>query len=403
MDNLEFTRETNRKIFETIEWLREMKVDWVTVAMPYLVSVIKQIAPEIKVSLSTFSYVDTLQKAIQFEKMGVDEITLPEGLNRNFPLLKTLRRHLSCTLQLIATNVCMAACAYRTTHTNSQSHASQEGHVSNGVVFDYCMLKCTEMSIKDPVEIIKMPWIRPEDTEHYENIGLENFKITERMKRTDLLIEIAQAYTDRRYDGPLDNLLNFRIKSNFLPPNSTIMENTVAYKKEYLLESRELLFSRRVQIDNNRLDGFLDHFIRQEKDCRNILCGVECRHCHQVAAKVLNYDERENEMLLMRYKELLKAVSSGALHDQEEAPLEWPEEVSRMLNFFLEKKPEFIRNSARASTTLRAEKYARERKSERVEMPDLVKANFEETPREFRAMLLDEMKRMGIEMEELIS
>jgi collagenase-like PrtC family protease len=58
----------------------------------------------------------------------------------------------------------------------------------------------------DPVELLKSPWIRPEDIPHYEAIGYDRFKITERFKRTPLLLENVRAYENRRYDGNLLDL-----------------------------------------------------------------------------------------------------------------------------------------------------------------------------------------------------
>lgn len=397
MDNREFQTEVNREIFDTIRWLDEIGVDWITVSLPYLVRVVRQTAPRIRISLSTFAYVDTLQKAMEFEKLGVDEITLPEGLNRNFKLLRLFKENLSCDIQLIATNLCMAACPYRNYHANSQSHASQVNHESGGASIDFCMLSCTARTLSDPAEFIKIPWIRPEDLDVYEKIGIDSIKITERMKKTERLAEIAYAYTNRAYEGDLNRLLNFRIKSDFIEPNHDLLLGSDKYNTSYLLKSRELLFKRDIRIDNSRLDGFIDYFVKKETDCRNQLCGKTCRHCYEYANKAVVSDWDEPKEISEEIQTFLTEISSGALfQDQSGETLLWSQPLLIKLEAFLQKKPAFIRETARKMIVKEVEELAKKDGRKVVRLQDLLKANYDNTPKEFRHHLLKEMQENGV-------
>lgn len=314
-----------------------MGVDTVTVAIPYLIEVIKKIAPNIKVSLSTFSYVDSLQKALEYEKLGVDIITMPEVTNRNFKLLEKITKNISCKIQLIATNPCMVDCPYRMYHYNTQSHGSQNGHVSKGVTFDYCLLKCTRNMLQEPVELIKSRWIRPDDISVYEEIGIHDFKITERMKTTERITSICKAYTAQKYSGDLGRLLSLRVKEDFLKPQKLPSSND--YNMKYIYESRDVLFKGGLKIDNSKLDGFIDFFKKKENDCLNTLCGVECRHCYNYAEKALNYDEEKNKNAVEEISNLLDKVTTGSIFKDEsnEENYEWNKEIITKLNDFLEK------------------------------------------------------------------
>lgn len=324
MDAAEFTPAAKRDLFDTIDWLRSLGVEMVTVSTPVMVELVRRRAPDLRISLSTFAYVDSLQKALAFERMGVHEITLPEGLNRNFRMLELLKRNLRCELQVIATNVCMAACPHRIAHANFQSHASQETHVGSMLPIDFSMLSCTAATLADPVEVLKMPWIRPEDVHHYEAIGIDKVKLTERMKTTAALLRIARAYSERRYDGNLDELLNFRVRSEYLPPNRSLIASKAP--SPLVQRSRELLFARAITIRNRPLDGFLEFFVKSDQDCRNVSCGETCRHCHAYAGKALVYDEGKEAALLAdieRFTDDLCRAETGA------SASEMREEVAR--------------------------------------------------------------------------
>jgi len=108
------------------------------------------------------------------------------------------------------------------------------------------------------VELLKSPWIRPEDIRHYEAIGYERFKITERFKRTPLLLENVRVYENRRYDGNLLDLFTLPRKGAFTPihleyfiqPEHVNIMKVSELEKVFDLEVRDL-----VQLDNQNWRG----------------------------------------------------------------------------------------------------------------------------------------------------
>ena len=53
-----------------------------------LLKIVKKHFPKLKVSISTIARVDSLEKVLEYEKAGADEITLDYNIYRNFPELK---------------------------------------------------------------------------------------------------------------------------------------------------------------------------------------------------------------------------------------------------------------------------------------------------------------------------
>ena len=180
--NLASTADFDVTFRRYMDWIAEAGADWVTVSIPYLIEIILRHYPDMKVSVSVFSHVDSVDQALFYESFGVHEITIVQLYNRDFEFLKKLREHLSCDLQIIANNACLLGCPYRRYHANINSHSTQTGQECIG--FDYPTVSCTKKRLEHPEEFIKSPWIRPEDTATYESIGIDKFKISGRTKST---------------------------------------------------------------------------------------------------------------------------------------------------------------------------------------------------------------------------
>ncbi|MGC4113181.1 MAG: U32 family peptidase [Myxococcales bacterium] len=291
MDNRELTREGYARVADLVDYLRGIKVDGVTVAISMLIPIIRERAPEIPVSVSSLANIDTLDKARQFERMGVQGLTLYEDHNRNFALLKRFRRHLTCDLRLIATNSCRLSCRNRVSHANANAHASQAGHASNGFLLDWPILECVGARLASPVELLKATWIRPEDLHRYEEIGFEHFKLTERFKTTERLLETVAAYRARRFDGNLLRLTGTYAEASSLPPNFELLHRAGMDQDERCAASGPLFGALgHVIVDNRALDGFIDHFVRNSPDCPNLVCGEECRYCFGWVERAVRLD-----------------------------------------------------------------------------------------------------------------
>ena len=160
---------------------------------------------------------------------------------------------------------------------------------------------------------MKSPWIRPEDIRHYEAVGYEHFKITERFKRTPLLLEHVKAYENRHYDGNLLDLFTLPRKGAFTPihleyfikPEHVNIMKISELEKVFDLEVREL-----IQLDNKKLDGFIERFMKM--DCNQTTCS-NCRYCENLFEKVAVVNSEGVKMAAQRVKDFSEKLLSGEI------------------------------------------------------------------------------------------
>ena len=395
LDNLETTKEFNRQLEEMLEWLGCMKVDYITLTVPMLIERVKSVLPDVKISLSTFANVNSISQVRYFEELGVDEITLPESKNRDFRFLEQLRKSTKCGFQLIATNDCMFECPLRHHHANFQSHASQSQHITDGFALDYCMLRCTHWKLKHPEELVKSPWIRPEDLKIYEDLGFDKVKLTERMKKTEKIAETAMAYLKGSYDGNLLRLLNSRLsEEDFEIPDFAKNMKSEFVQPEKMSKVYRLIFSLKAEIDNKELNGFIEGF--RLKNCSMTCCDT-CGYCHAWATKVVKMDVGTDRKV-EEFERLFNELGTGEFFDMNSrGAIVWNDESQMILSKFIELKPEFIRITAEKEIKNKAEEIAMGRGAYEVLPEDVAKANIACTPEEFRVFALSDLKALGFD------
>ena len=315
LGNLQYSKKGYGQLIELLEWIDQSGADAVTIGLPYLIDLVRKRFPRLKVKVSTTARVNTVRKALQYEDMGVEEIIIDEHINREFKTLEAIRKAVKCNLELIVNNICLWQCPYNYEHVNHDGHASREGEEE-----DYCYLQypgylCLYRKLTDPVELLKSPWIRPEDIPHYEAIGYEHFKITERFKKTSLLLEHVKAYENRRYDGNLLDLFTLPRKGAFTPvhleyfikPEHVNIMKISELEKVFDLEVREL-----IQMDNRKLDGFIEFF--KKNDCNQTTCSA-CRYCETVFERVAVVNEEGVKKASRRVRDFSDKLLTGEIFE----------------------------------------------------------------------------------------
>jgi len=335
MGNLEFTREGQREIEELLDWLDdEVGVDSVTVSNAFFLRLIKQRHPRLRVRVSAHRFTDTPRKVRFWVDNGADYIVVSEvNIHREFRVLEAMRRAAGdVELQLIVNNWCRQDCAIAGNHAVNLSNASQSSN-SKGFPLDYCSLVCNDLRLREPVNYIRANWIRPEDLHFYEEMGYHNFKIVERNTPTQILLERAKAYAERRYDGNLLDLVqNYaypveklghggkdafsyrRLLKYFMRPQ---VVNLVKFRKVMEFgQVASVLYPRRgpnpVQIDNRSLDGFGERF--RTEGCQELDCE-DCRYCHEWADRVVQIDPEWRTRMGQIYEDLLHEIDGGSFWD----------------------------------------------------------------------------------------
>lgn len=316
MGNIESTIFGHKRLRRFLDWLININVDSVTVAIPYLFEIIKKQYPQLKACISVVTNVNSIEKARYWEGLGADSITLSLfELNRNFNLLRKIRKAVRCDLQLIANAHCLYQCPFSIYHYNCCSHASQKEHFLKGFMVEYCHPRCYYQRIKYPVNFIRSGWIRPEDMRHYEDVGINRLKLVDRGMSTRGILSIVNAYTKGYYDGNLLDLL-------FTPQKQVSSQGSGYFRKIKhffrpslinifrLARARKIFAGLKVYIDNRALDGFLEHFLNS--DCSLVSCQ-ECGYCLSVAKKVVKIDPCVRQELLDNISTYLEDITSGNL------------------------------------------------------------------------------------------
>jgi collagenase-like PrtC family protease len=333
MENTEFTREGQRKMEQLLEWVDGIGVDSVTVANAFFLRLVKKRHPRLRVRVSAHRFTDSPRKVRFWVDNGADCVVVNEvSIHREFDVLRAMQQAAGeVELQLIVNNWCRQDCAIAGNHAVALSTASRSG--GKGFPLDYCSLVCNELRLREPVNYLRANWIRPEDLHLYEEMGYHNFKIVERNTPTQILLDRVKAYSERRYDGNLLDLVqNYayaeekfgqrakdaysyrRLLKYFVKPRAV---NLIKFIK-VMQFGREagVLYPRRgpnpVQIDNRALDGFFDRFSAQ--GCAALDCEA-CRYCHEWTERVVKIDPQWAARMNGTYDDLLGEIDSGSFWD----------------------------------------------------------------------------------------
>ncbi|MFZ2071251.1 MAG: peptidase U32 family protein [Halobacteriota archaeon] len=246
--------------YKTFEWyfneLDKADVDGVTVAEPYLVELLRDYSLE--TVMSCVAHVDSPQRAEFVEALGADAITVDTNINRDFGTLEAIKKTVHCNIRVIVNEGCLYKCPFRHAHFNLFSHittarASSTAMQPPNTFGDYYFDKCISIRVRDPSQIIRSPWIRPEDLKVYEAIGITEFKISGRANAVQWILNCMAAYHHREFKGNLLELLDC---------------------------PSELRYT--FYVDNDLLAGS----INQWKNC-NKVCD-ECRYCDALTNRVLS-------------------------------------------------------------------------------------------------------------------
>ncbi|MCT4688865.1 U32 family peptidase [Vallitalea sp.] len=264
LGGIEHDQVHREKILDVIRWISDLGADIVTVSIPFLGELINHHFPHLKVKMSTILDVRNVQGIRLLDQLGpnIHSITLSRFINREMQLLKNIVHEIDFEVELLANSFCLHNCPYQKYHADLVCWQAKTDKNWKEPFQDYRALGCDGIRFRDPSELIKSPWIRPEDLIIYENLGIHSIKIAGRTFPTQWIVKIIKAYAKGSYDGNLWELI-----MPFHP----------------------------VYVDNKLLDGFIDYFSRKKFDC-GVNCGT-CTYCNEVADKVVTFNEEKEEYL----------------------------------------------------------------------------------------------------------
>ena len=315
MGNREWSIGGQRQLARLVDFLADVEIDSITVAIPYVLEYVKRRVPSMEVTVSTQAIVASPDRARRWEDLGADGITLSVlDVQRDFAILAAIREAVNIPLQLIGNLTCIQGCPAGHYHANLNAHASQTGQ--SRFVIDYCTIECNRQRIAHPDEFVRSGWIRPEDVHHYEKVGVDRIKLVTRGMRTDALVPIVQAYGERRSPPDLMDLLPTPDKSLvFSKPSLMHKVRHFAHPHRVnlwrLSRMAGLLQQRRITIDSAALgEDFLEPFLRGA--CATGSCQ-SCGHCLEVARRAVRIDGTYQATALENHRTAADEILSGRL------------------------------------------------------------------------------------------
>ncbi len=195
---------------EVARWVEELAtggVTGVTISQTDLLRFVRREFPGLRTNVSVIAGVDTAAAARGFEDLGVDVINLnPFTINRDFAALGAIRQAVRCELELYANIPCLDYCPRRDAHYRFSGRASQTSGAA-AVTEDPFLMHCSHTFLSEPMELLRSPFIRPEDLGAYREAGMNIIKLSDRTEGTPFLLRTARAYAEGRYEGNLFDLI----------------------------------------------------------------------------------------------------------------------------------------------------------------------------------------------------
>jgi collagenase-like PrtC family protease len=272
------------RLLREVREMVDLGVDGFVVALPALIEAIRTEWPDIPITVSTFARIRTVTQAEYFLRLGARTIILEEA-NRDFRLIRGLVR-LGAEVEILVNQSCLPSCPYRGHHLNTSSLASQPG--APCPAFEYPILECGLEYVRDPSKLVSGIFVRPEDLEVFEEVGVHRFKVSGRNRSTDWLVRCARAYAAKSYPGDLADILSLVQVKGPLSALRRADRSTDGEAARTLADAFSSLAD--LSIDNRAFPSdFLRHI--SAVDCEHTTCDA-CGYCRGVAERVMRVGGR---------------------------------------------------------------------------------------------------------------
>ncbi len=327
---------THQELLAFIDQIAEMGVDGVTVNSPQICATIKRRHPQLEITIGLYTSIFTNKQVLEWKEIGADVLTVGHCLNRDFPLLESMLRlakDIDIGIRLIANNICLRDCAYKTFHGTELAHSSQKNEKGAEFIIDYCVIQCTTRKLMNLEKLMASEWIRPEDVVAYERlcdkVGYDrlSIKLLDRIKSTEFIARVVKAYAERSYEGNLLDIMSYPGESKI----KRSLEQNIATTMKYKFNPMDMMRMRGffqlpdIYLDNKKLDGFLAPFINGYS-CSERVCssrdpdaeGVPggCKYCAQWAEKAIVVDHDAVKEWGENAAQLIDSIQSSSIFTQ---------------------------------------------------------------------------------------
>jgi len=190
---------------EEVCGLYDLGIDSITLADNKLIELARKIFPDLDVNVSLIRGVENVEDAKRYSDMGVKSVYLNQhSVNRDGRTIERVVEAVDCDVRLYANVSCLDRCPVRKQHYDYVS-----GRASGKR--DPFLGWCIERYLENPVELLKSPFIRPENIGNYVDLGVSHFKLSDRREPTAALVNVVESYLSGKlssvFEGNLFRML----------------------------------------------------------------------------------------------------------------------------------------------------------------------------------------------------
>lgn len=193
--------ENKKTIKDYLKWvLDKVNPDSLIISSLELMKIVREMS-DIPITISTIARIKNVDDIKKYLEIKPSKIVLQHDVNRNFKdLLKIVKfaDENNVLVEVMLTESCRRRCPLMIKHYET---------VGKGCSDKIFHKQCNFKKINTPEEFLLANFIRPEDVEMYEKMGIHHFKITGRSKSPSWLPEVINAYRRRSFNGNLIRLL----------------------------------------------------------------------------------------------------------------------------------------------------------------------------------------------------
>ena len=290
-----------RRFLDEVEWAANAGANQIILSLIPLIKLVKKTFPQLQVKAGSALHTGSVEQAVTLDDLGVDLICLHPSQNRDFALLNAITARISAGLEVIADVHCVLGCPFSATLFHSAACAVHSSDVHRpsprqANAATYCTSWCQEAKLRDITDLVRYPFVRPEDQEYYTRAGVAQLKLATRPLTTHRILTKMKAYQDGRYDGNLLDIIN--VFPSFMPTRIG-QERSKGAREDGRLQD-PFGWGNRIEdvvyIDNRKLDGLLDRFPEQA-------CApgcFRCRYCHEFARRAVTIHKEAAKGLAKR-------------------------------------------------------------------------------------------------------
>ena len=291
----ELVESRKKAIQDYVQYLWSIGVWRITVANPIVMEIVREVNKEIEFEISTITHIDAVtQIKYLHEQYNIKKVCCGIHKNRSVNFLKQAAKYCNANgiiLEILANEFCSNAGKGYTTHCtyrdscyifHSTDHTADDAQSLNG----YPMQHCIKARDTDPFNWLRTRFVRPQDLRLYNDIGINQFKVSGRTGTTEYIMKVLEAYASETFEGNLLELWK---------PLDTIYNG-----------KSEVSYDHVVNIVTSLLDGFLEKrwFRHPGFDCANELCGTTCTYCERYYRRQLSKNDRpENSIFVVNVTE----------------------------------------------------------------------------------------------------